>query len=387
MRSLLTSLLGLFALCGPALAQGETLPWGQQSDMVSWEVFAQITAASGNPKVKKVEFETWASNDDIYKENPARWPTIDAPKQLQASALGERRAVRQARPFVFAPEACNPPLGMPPVGDAGKDSGFPAGACIGEEVRRNWASFQYIVSNGLDSTSGMAKAFANGLKVDLPADAIEFKGDWASVANVVKWLSAKDSSIDAAKVRQNYYTSTITTNGVATEVALLSFHVATKQIKNWVWSYFEGQLNPGRCDVIGCHDKFGATDADVKPNSQANRLYGECQKTDALKALLQNAGTDPVWSNYCLKGSQVSFVKGSKPILLGNSVIEPINAIVPIKSSSCITCHGYASFDKTGTGNFAMLGTPQVGNLDPRNMQGFSSYDFLWGPAAPTVKP
>jgi len=129
---------------------------------------------------------------------------------------------------------------MPPVGDAGKDSGFPTGACIGEEVRRNWASFQYIVSNGLDSTSGMAKAFANGLKVDLPADAIEFKGDWASVANVVTWLSAKDSGIDAAKVRQNYYTSTITTNGVATEVALLSFHVATKQIKNWVWSDFEG---------------------------------------------------------------------------------------------------------------------------------------------------
>jgi hypothetical protein len=80
MRSLLTSLLGLFALCGPALAQGEALPWGQQSDMVSWEVFAQITGASGNPKVKKVEFETWASDDDIYKENPARWPTIDAPK-------------------------------------------------------------------------------------------------------------------------------------------------------------------------------------------------------------------------------------------------------------------------------------------------------------------
>jgi hypothetical protein len=106
-----------------------------------------------------------------------------------------------------------------------------------------------------------------------------------------------------------------------------------------------------------------------------------------LKALLQNAGTDSVWSNYCLKGSQVSFVKGGEPILLGNSVIEPINANVPIKSSSCITCHGYASFDKTGTGNFAMLGTPQVGNLDPGNMQGFSSYDFPWGPAAPTVKP
>jgi hypothetical protein len=386
MRSLLTSLLGLFALCGPALAQGEALPWGQQSDMVSWETFAQVTAASGNPKVKRVEFETWASDEDIYTQNPARWPGIDAPKQLRASALGEKRVERPIRPFVFAPGSCNQPQGMPPIGDAGKDSGFPAGACIGEEVRRNWASFQYIVSNGLDSTSGLVKAFASGFKVDLPADAVEFKGDWVQVADVVKWLSAKDSTIDAAKVRQNYYTSTVTTNGVTNEVALLSFHLATKQIKNWVWSDFEGQLNPGRCDVIGCRDKFGAVNTDVRPNAQPYRLYGECQKTDALKVLLQNAGTDPVWFNYCLKGSQVSFVRGNEPTRLGNSVVEPINADVPIEKSSCITCHGYASFNNAGVGNFAMLAAPQVGNLDPNNMKGFLGYDFLWAPAVP-MKP
>jgi len=354
---------------------------------VSWEIFAQVTAAAGNPNVKKVEFETWASDEDIYKENPARWPAIDAPKQLTASALGDRKVARTFRPFVFAPGNCLKPNGMPPTGHAGEASGFPTTACIGEEVRRNWASFQYIVSNGLDSTSGLVKAFARGFKVDLPADAVEFKGDWVAVAEVVKWLSAKDSTIDAAKVRQNYYTSTVTTNGVATEVALLGFHVATKQIKNWVWSDFEGQLNPGRCDVIGCRDKFGAVDADVKPNAQPYQLYAECKKTDALKALLQNAGTDPVWSNYCLKGSQVSFVDGSEPTRLGNSVIEPINADVPIQSSSCITCHGYVSFDKTGTGNIAMLITPQVGNLDPRNMQGFLAYDFLWAPSLVFMKP
>jgi hypothetical protein len=51
MRSLLTSLLGLLALCGPALAQGEALPWGQQWDMVSWEVFAQMWGPAA-PTVK-----------------------------------------------------------------------------------------------------------------------------------------------------------------------------------------------------------------------------------------------------------------------------------------------------------------------------------------------
>jgi hypothetical protein len=385
MRAALVLSLGLIAMAGPAFAQGQVLPWGQQSDMIAWEVFAQITANSGSPGVKKVEFETWASDEDIYTKNPAQWPAVDAPKRLQASVLA-RAQPRPPVPFVFAPGQCSHPQGIPPLGDAAKDSGFPSDGCLGEEVRRNWASFQYIVGNGLDSTAGLVRAFAKNFKVDLPADAIEFKGDWAPVSEVVKWLSAKDSKIDVATVRRSYYTSTATTNGVETEVALLGFHFATKQIKNWVWSDFEGKLNPGRCDVIGCRDKFGAVQADVEPKSPAYQLYGDCPKTDALRALLENAGTDPVWSNYCLKGSQVTFTEGGKPTKLGNSIIEPLNANVPIAKSSCITCHGYASFDKTGLGNFAALGSDPTGEIDPAKMQGFLSYDFLWAPAV-SMKP
>jgi hypothetical protein len=287
---------------------------------------------------------------------------------------------------VFAPGQCGTPHGIPPQGDAAKDSGFPANGCIGEEVRRNWASFQYIVSNGLDSKAGLVRAFAKNLKVDLPSDAIEFKGDWVPVADVVRWLGPKDNSIDAARVRRSYYISKVAVNGVDTEVALLGFHVATKQIKNWVWSDFEGQLNAGRCDVIGCHDKFGAAVADVEPKAQSYQFYGECAKSDALKLLLQNAGTDPIWNNYCLKGSQVTFVQDGKPTLLGNSIIEPLNANVPIAKSSCITCHGYASFNRTGLGNFGALAASLTGDLDPARMQGFLGYDFLWAPAVP-MKP
>jgi hypothetical protein len=385
MRIFLAVSVGFFVTCGSAFAQGQPMPWGQESDMISWEVFAQITANSGNPKIKKVEFETWASDDDIYTKNPAQWPAFDAPKVLQASVLG-RAGSTALRPFVFVPGQCNPPQGMPPQGDAAKDSGFPADGCIGEEVRRNWASFQYIVSNGLDSKAGLVRAFASNFKVDLPSDAVEFKGDWAPTSDVVKWLSAKDSTIDAAKVRRSYYTSTVTTNGVETEVALLAFHVSTKQIKNWVWSDFEGQLNAGRCDVIGCHDKFGAAVSDLEPKAEPYQFYGECQKSDALKAMLQNAGTDPIWNNYCLKGSQVSFVQGAKPTRLGNSIIEPLNANVPIDKSSCITCHGYASFNRTGLGNFGPLNAHLTGEIDPARMQGFLGYDFLWAPAVP-MKP
>jgi hypothetical protein len=386
MRAFLATSLSLVAMCGPVFAQGQPMPWGQLSDMISWEVFAQITASSGNPKAKKVEFETWASDQDIYTKNPAQWPAVDAPKQLQPSALGRVVVPPHPTPFVFLPGQCSGPGGLPPQGSAAKDSGFPATGCIGEEVRRNWASFQYIVSNGLDSKAGLVKAFASNFKVDLPADAVEFKGDWAPVADVVKWLNPKDSTIDAAKVRRSYYTSTVTTKGVETEVALLSFHVSTKQIKNWVWSDFEGQLNPGRCDEIGCRDKFGAVIADVPAKAEPYQFYGECQKSDAVKAMLDNAGIDPIWNNYCLKGSQVTFVQDGQATLLGNSVIEPLNADVPIKNSSCITCHGYASFNVTGRGNIAQIFAKPTGDLDPSKMQGFLGYDFLWAPAFPGMK-
>jgi hypothetical protein len=382
-RTFLATSLSLFAMCGPVFAQGQPLAWGQLSDMISWEVFAQITANSGNPKTKKVEFETWASDEDIYTKNPAQWPAVDAPKLLQASVLG-RAGSTVLRPFVFAPGQCGTPQGLPAGGGtAAKESGFPADGCIGEEVRRNWASFQYIVSNGLDSKAGLVRAFASNFKVDLPSDAVEFKGDWAPVSDVVKWLGPKDSTIDAAKVRRSYYTSTVTTNGVQTEVALLSFHMSTKQIKNWVWSDFEGQLNLGRYDVIGCHDKFGAVISDVAGKTEPYQFYGECQKSDAVKAMLQNAGTDPIWNNYCLKGSQVTFVQNGEPTTLGNSVIEPLNADVPIKDSSCITCHGYASFNARGLGNIPALNARLKGELDPGRMQGFLGYDFLWAPVVP----
>jgi hypothetical protein len=353
-----------------ALAQGGPLPWGQSSDMVAWETFVQITAPSGNPQTTNVEFETWASDQDIYRTSPPRWPLPGAPKQLLVSALGNIRLRHGPLPFVIAPSQCT--QSYDPA--AAKAAGFPSDGCIGEEVRRNWASFQYIVSNQLYSVAGLKAAFAKGLKVDLPADAIELKGDWIRVTDAMKWYN-----IDAQKVHELFYTNTATDGATTAEFALVSFHFSTKQIKNWVWSDFEHQMTPGRCDDIGCHDSFGATVPDVPARTPPNQSYGECQKTPALEAMLANAGISSVWKNYCLKGSQITFTQADgKPTLLGNSVIERINAGVPVLQSSCITCHAYASFDSTGSTG----GPPtpdQIGNVDPSKLQGLMTNDFIWG--------
>lgn len=392
-RSIILGATGLATiLCGAIAAdsrpaktaqtypQGQTLPWGQTSDQISWLTFAQIVAPSGAPGIKAAEFETWASDQDIYQANPV-WPSFGTTKRLQTSVLrtaGLAHGAPKARSLQLpSPSSCTAPGGMPPKGTAGTGSGFPAGGCVGEEVRRNWASYQYIVRNQLYTQAGMAKAFADpNFTVSLPADAIQFKGDWVPVATLKTWLNLTDQQIF-----QNYYTNIATSGGVTTPYALVSFHFATKQQGNWVWSDFEHEGNPGRCDTIGCHDSYGATTADVEPNATPWQSYGQCAKTPQVAALLQAAGLSQVWNHYCLKGSQVTFVQsdGTTPVLLGNSVIEAITADVPIAQSSCQSCHATASFDKNGSPNFNALGTSPIGNVNPALMNGYKSADFIWG--------
>jgi hypothetical protein len=367
-KHLTLAAVGLLALmtCEGA-AQGVPLPWGQSPDMLAWEVYMQVTAPSGDPRSKNVEFETWASDQDIYKANP-QWPTAGATKSFQISAL---QTARLHHPFQLAPMVIAPSQCVPPPAKGVAAGGFPPKGCIGEEVRRNWASFRYIVRNSLYTTQGLAQAYAKHLRVDLPSDSIELKGDWARVTDVMTWLH-----VDRQQVLQHYYVNTATDGKTTEEFALLAFHFSTKQIKDWVWSDFENSMNPGRCDDIGCHDSYGAVVADVAPRTPPNQQYGDCQKTPAVKAMMTNAGIDPVWANYCLKGTQIVF---TNPTLLGNSVIERINAELPIDQSSCITCHAYASFNAQGQPNKAVLDKSPTGPFDPKDLGNYASADFIWG--------
>jgi hypothetical protein len=371
--------------------QGRTMPWGQTSDEIAWQTFAQIVAPSGAPRMKAAEFETWASDQDIYQTNPV-WPSLGAPKKLQTSVLrnaGMVHGAPKARVLeIINPGDCVIPGGMPdanPPGTAGIGSGFPTGGCMGEEVRRNWASYQYIVRNHLYTQAGLASAYAANLVVSLPTDSIELKADWVPVATLKTWLHLTDQ-----QVAQNYYTNTASSGGTTNKYALLSFHFATKQQSDWVWSDFEHEGNPGRCDTIGCHDSYGARVANVQPNGAAWQSYGQCAKSSQVAALLKAAGLDPVWSHYCLKGSQVTYTQsdGKTPVLLGNSVIEAINANVPIAKSSCQSCHAVASYNSAGAPNIPALRTSPVGNVNPALMVGYKSADFIWGvivaPQSPT---
>ncbi|WP_316192479.1 MULTISPECIES: hypothetical protein [unclassified Bradyrhizobium] len=379
-RLLFALALGLASLDGPsAFAQGANLPWGQQSDQVGWETFVLVTAPSGIPGSQNVEFETWATDEDLYLTNPPKWPAAPSAKVLHPSVLNLSRP--RLTPFVIGPGGCGTP-GNAKAGD------FPASGCIGEEVRRNWASFQYIVGNQLFTRAGLAAAAQKNFVVDMPADSIEVKADWVKISDLKTWLkNALNKDLTDDQVKALYHVNTVNESGVPTDYALVAFHFSSKQIKNWIWSDFEHELNPGRCDDTGCHDNFGAQIKDVPARNSrgsngedlhGNQDYGACLKSDAVEQMMKNAGTGSQWRHYCLKGTQIDFVNADgKPSLLGNSVIERIAADVPVLSSSCITCHANAAFKKDGSSN-PVPGGP-IGPFDPASIAGMVQNDFIWG--------
>jgi hypothetical protein len=365
--------LAFVAALAPLLLGAAPAP--KPSDAAAWQVFAKMVApAAGRPGVKAVAFETWASEEDIYTPPGPRWPGATVAKQLHRALAAVAMAGGAAPPHPMLSIAPGGSCKVPPNGAAGN---FPAGACIGEEVRHNRTAFDYVKAQHLYSTAGLVQAYAARQRADFPADAVVVKADWIKVSDILRWLPQAYRT--AAAVRRAYYTNTATLAGVATEFALAGMSVQSKRAPNWVWMTFEHRSSLGRCDLIGCHDSFGALAADVAPRTVPNTDYGPCAKTPALRALLAGVHADAVWENYCLKGTQTDYVRADgTATVLANSVIERMNKGVAPDHTSCITCHAYASYDAKGGPNYAVLPPHPIGAVDPAQLQGYWQNDRLW---------
>ncbi|MCH9639271.1 MAG: hypothetical protein K0U40_07225 [Betaproteobacteria bacterium] len=335
------------------------------SDEFIWQTLTKFAAPAIPGKHSPVVFETWASDADTFNVKPV-WPAPDAPKNLQASVL-QTQKLHGSGPIDVP---CTPPPGA-------ATGNFPMSGCIAEETKRNKPQFDYIVQNGLNTQAGLAKAHAENFNVQMPTTALSVKGDWVPVKDMLEWLPELGT---VGNLRKQYYTNT--SNGV--EYAVVSIHVSSRQNPNWVWGSFENEMNPGRCDYMGCWDKFGAVQPEVKPNLRnMNGGYGKCEKTDALKKMLSDAGLDAVWSNYCLKASMVDYTAADgTPYILGNSVIEGIVGNGTVAASSCIACHVYASYNAKGKVSSAasgMLPFNPTGKPLDQPLIGSAKFDFMWG--------
>src|SRR5262249_10687660 len=131
-----------------------------------------------------------------------------------------------------------------------------------EEVRRNKATFDFIISNGLWYTEGIRKFFGAGGSVVFPSDSIEIKAHWKPI-----------QESDKSRFHWN-----VDSNGKL--FGLTALHIISKTIPNWTWATFEHVDNLGRCDVIGCNDAFGAQDKFVPPATKVDQPYAPCVATD-----------------------------------------------------------------------------------------------------------
>lgn len=357
-----------FVLSAAFLSSSDAAPRAPLPDLLAWQDFIAMTTPA--PGAHAVAFETWASDSDIFTATP-HWP--GAPHMTLLRSLAAAAADHAVGGLALkATDSCYP--------RGGKAGNFPDGACIGEEVQHNRPIYDAIVGANLFTKAGLAQNFLSGKPIRFPDSSIVVKADWILVTDIMRWLPGAYKS--AADVRRAYYVNTGSFNGVRGEYALAGMSVQSRHYADWLWSTFEHRSNPGRCDDIGCHDGFGATQANVAPLPGSNSEYKPCTKTPALAALFKRARIDPIWNNYCLKGTQTLFVTPTdQPTILANSVIERMNKGVPVEETSCITCHAYASFDRNGAANGAVLQLrPRpTGAVHNELLSGFKTYDYMWG--------
>jgi hypothetical protein len=359
-------LLAIAFLVPPVASAADPDPAMNQPDRTAWELFIDAAGYRASPGNNNARFETWASDPDTFSASP-QWPAeAGAAKPLVGSLLG--RSIRSHRTL---------PSVAPPAAECVARWQPGQTPCIGEEVRRNRAAFDYIVQNGLYTQTGLAAAF--GKPLGFPVGAVEVKADWIPVAELQSWNGTPPDQADSL-----YHVNTVKqSDGKSVAYALVALHLISKQVPNWTWATFEHWKNPSRCDAIGCHDGYGAVVATVPPNAKPNQGYSDCAKSGALLAQFSEAGLNQVWQNYCLKGSQGNYVSNTgAPTLLGNSVIEGLNAGVPVAQSSCMTCHSLAAFNAKGTALQVGLDNDETGAPQPAwfgsGASGYQQSDFVW---------
>jgi hypothetical protein len=312
-------------LSAVAFAQADQNEAMNAPDKLAWTLFLEVNADAKTAGNNNALFETWASDGDTFLPSPA-WPTTPTPLALHPRALS----------LAIHPKGVHG--GLLPLVVPGENQT--------EETRRNKPAFTFIVEHNLYKISGLAAAFRAGTTLSFPPDSLEVKVNWVEVGALKAFNGFSGTPADAAKI---YHVN----SAGGKQFALVSMHVISNLVPNWTWATFEHKDNPGRCDVMGCRDAFGALTSFVPPQSSgestlgggAPNHYPDCAKTDALKALFAAAKIDPAYANYCLKGSQTDFADAAGlPIRVGNSVTEQGF----VAHSSCMSCHGRAGFDKNG---------------------------------------
>ncbi|HZS37471.1 MAG TPA: hypothetical protein VFF06_11630, partial [Polyangia bacterium] len=338
MKTRIVVLVVGLAWSGSALADPD--PDLNAPAMRAWTFFAQINSIAAKQSTVKGQktndalWETWA-------DDPATFPS-DCKTPVWPGAAPSKKLRRSLLQLLVEAERSNKKL---TAHDISARPFIEVGGT--EEVRRNKASFDFIVKNGLWYVEGIERSAGAAIAgyhyptagapespaVAFPVDAIEVKANW-------KPITAAD--------KPNYHWNLDSQGNL---FGLVAMHLITKSIPMWTWATFEHVDNPARCDHIGCYDPFGAAPAYTATNGQICKGYAAGALTPALVELLKKHKVPAEFQHYRLKGTQTSFIdQNGFPTLLANSVTEcggttSCPGDCSNITSSCMTCHALARAD------------------------------------------
>jgi hypothetical protein len=335
----------------------------------AWRLWVAATCPVNQNQYPFVVWENWIEQDNMYPldaDAGLKVPNADAQHQnpvlhvLHESplALIKDPSLALTVPGLLgaADQNCNK-SGSPPPGQEG--------LVICEEVRENGAQEDYIAGTRIWNRAGQKKLASAHANIEFPADAVEIKADWILLSSI---------GLDCTKLSPNFRRSIHIETIHGNCYALAGMHLMSKLLEKWVWATFESQnitTNPLRCKALGCSDPFGSNPA--QSTGQHTNL------TARLKNLMDAANIAPDWRNYRLDGVQVLFTNNTEPTLLGNSIIEGENAGVPLKESSCISCHAVSSIKTDGTDGIKFLSSSNpVGIPAPLPSNEWIRRDFVW---------
>lgn len=403
-------------------------------DMLSWKLFVEVTQqkwwnnwASDTQTWPKLPFKMCpnvATGADCCQPAAANNPgygdtTTDAnyPNSLHCPYFPGNQVAPSVAAIAPIPRRLGQPIGAHAIflGQGGLAAGLMSlrsragepepGRVIRQEVGeitvRNKDMFDHVFRNNLYNQQGIASVFMRNKdnlaknapyqaintadsmsRIDLPVSAIMIKSNWLYEPFAKEMGLTDDPTAPYIKKEMISQAFGKDFKGIHW---LVSFHISTKDIPQWVWTTFEHVNNPGRCDFIGCNDAYGFASSDARPSAgttmsnftrphlrndglgsssvifelgtryssgaasrELTAIFDAMSIGSSATARAEPEPTDRAWRSYRLKGSQVSFTNAmGRATRLGNSVTEGGF----MTTSSCITCHSRAAVAGTGDDN------------------------------------
>ena len=325
----------------------------------AWDWFLAINKPLTGPQPKV--WESWKQTSVVYLPDgskPLPWgqdPPLPEPVVKQAKAQG----LDLDKPFHNLDTEIQ-------VDGLTLADGF--GQNVRYQLLMNQETFDYILDHGFYNVDGQEEAAKQGQPLDFPAGSFELKTSWIWIGDqqsISRQLVNKYYLVNA------YYADAQAEGGFQVgQAALTGMHVINKSQPDWVWTTFENEHNP---DFTVTNSEPPAPERYELPISPAVEAENQKRRSE-----LRQEGS--IFAEYRLNGVQWQFVDADdKPILLASSQIESAFQ----HSSSCITCHGTASYS-VSEGYFSFVEesdgglTYYTGNPPEKKLEGYNSLDFVW---------